>query len=146
MSDIHVSALIKMIEQATEKKPWGGARRGAGRKKTKYRSGTPHRRRQRFEGWRPVHVVLRAMPYVPRLRDAVGYRAVGAALAECAPREDFHVVHISIQSNHIHLLVEADGDRALSRGMQALVIHLARSINAAFGNAGRCSSSATTRR
>ncbi len=40
-------------------------------------------------------------------------------------------MHISIQRNHVHLLVEADSKRALSRGVQGFEISAAKHINAA---------------
>ena len=46
-------------------------------------------------------------------------------------------MHFSVQSNHIHLLVEADGTRTLGRGMQGLGIRLAKTINRRLGRAGR---------
>ena len=49
----------------------------------------------------------------------------------------FRVVHISIQHNHLHLLVEADGKLALSRGMQGFAIAAARAINATAGRTGK---------
>jgi hypothetical protein len=39
------------------------------------------------------------------------------------------LVHFSVQSNHVHLLVEADERRALSRAMQGLGTRLAKGIN-----------------
>src|SRR2546425_4555483 len=37
--------------------------------------------------------------------------------------------HFSVQGNHLHLLVEAEGAESLSRGMQGLTIRIARAIN-----------------
>src|SRR5690606_5978693 len=39
------------------------------------------------------------------------------------------VVHYSVMSNHVHLLVEADDRDALSRGLQGLATRLARAVN-----------------
>lgn len=36
------------------------------------------------------------------------------------PISSLELVHFSVQSNHIHLIVEAQETRALSRGMQGL--------------------------
>ena len=41
------------------------------------------------------------------------------------------VVHLSIQGNHIHLIVEAANAERLARGMQGLQISAARHLNAA---------------
>ena len=51
-------------------------------------------------------------------------------------RERFgmRVIHFSIQGAHLHLVVEAGGAAALSRGMQGLGIRLARGLNRLAGN------------
>jgi REP element-mobilizing transposase RayT len=77
----------------------------------------------------PVHVVLRVVRDVGNLRTQRAYRAVRGALARCAARADYRVVHVSIQSNHLHLLVEADDRGALSRGMQGFAISAAKRLN-----------------
>lgn len=83
----------------------------------------------------PVHVTLRAHRLVPWLRSQRIAKAVAGAIAK-ASRAGFRVLHFSVQSNHVHLLVEA-GDRThLSRGMQALAIRLARQINRRLGRKG----------
>ncbi len=52
-------------------------------------------------------------------------------------RRDFRVVHVSLQGAHVHLVVEADDERALARGMRALEIAAARRLNAAISEARR---------
>ncbi len=51
-------------------------------------------------------------------------------------RNDFRLVHYSIQGNHAHLIVEADNDVALGRGMKAVGSRLARVVNRIFGRCG----------
>ncbi len=51
-------------------------------------------------------------------------------------KESFRVVHFSIQSNHLHLIVEADDETALSRGMQALTIRMVHAAHRALGHGG----------
>ena len=63
--------------------------------------------------------------------------AIARALGGIKAREDFRVVHFSIQDNHIHLLVEAHDTLALSRGMQALTIRMARALNRAASRTGK---------
>jgi REP element-mobilizing transposase RayT len=46
------------------------------------------------------------------------------------------VCQFSVQSNHLHLVVEATGKEALSRGMQGLAIRIAKAINRALGRLG----------
>jgi hypothetical protein len=47
------------------------------------------------------------------------------------------VIHFSIQSNHVHLLAEAETGPALARGMQGLAIRLAKAVNRLLGRHGR---------
>ncbi|HEU4730025.1 MAG TPA: transposase, partial [Kofleriaceae bacterium] len=49
-------------------------------------------------------------------------------------RERFRIVHVSIQRNHVHMLVEAEHKTALARGMQGFQISAARHINTALGD------------
>jgi REP element-mobilizing transposase RayT len=46
------------------------------------------------------------------------------------------IIHYSIHGNHLHLIVEAEGPAALSRGMQGLATRLARRLNALSGRRG----------
>jgi REP element-mobilizing transposase RayT len=54
-------------------------------------------------------------------------------------RERFgmRVVHYSVQQNHVHLIVEADGKRSLTEGMRGLSIRFARGINRVLDRRGR---------
>jgi len=52
-------------------------------------------------------------------------------------RAAFRVVHVSIQRNHVHLLVEAADRRALTAGMQSFAINAARALNASHGRTGK---------
>ena len=114
----------------------GGARRGAGRKPK--RQGRPiiHARRSEVTRHDVVHVSVRAVPGVRRLRSAAGYRAIRQAMLVCVGRPDFRIVHASIQGNHLHLLVEADDQQALARGLRAFMISAARRLNRAASRRG----------
>ena len=115
---------------------WGGRRAGAGRKRLPGQHDSPHRARPALLGRHPVHTVLRTLPSVGRLRRRVVYQAVRRALVAIGVNGGFRVVHMSIQHNHLHLLVEANDARALSRGMQRLAILVARAINRSLGRRG----------
>ena len=54
------------------------------------------------------------------------FRAVRRALTTISRRVSFRVVHMWIQHNHVHVLVEAEDKLALSRGMQAFAIAAAK--------------------
>jgi putative transposase len=83
-----------------------------------------------------VHATLRAVVGIPSLRLEPAFCDVSRALAECS-RDVFRVLHFSVQSDHLHLIVEADHGAALSRGIQGLAIRCARAINRAVGRRGR---------
>ena len=116
---------------------WGGARAGAGRKKSKGSSDPAHRPRPAHKRYEPAHVVLRTRSDVMRLRRGEVLRAIRGALRRSASHVAFRVVHISIQHNHLHLLVEAEHKLALSRGMQGFAIAAARAINRSGRRTGK---------
>jgi REP element-mobilizing transposase RayT len=85
-----------------------------------------------------VHVTLRVLPHVWNLRSQRALRVVeGAVEAATAARSTFRVVHFTLEGNHLHLLVEADRQRALSSGMQGLSIRLAKGLNRMMGRRGK---------
>jgi REP element-mobilizing transposase RayT len=110
----------------------GGAREGAGRPRGTKAS---HRARPRLSRHHPVHVILRTG--ITNLRSGPAFGIVRRCLQRCCEREGFRLVHFSVQSNHIHLLVEADDEKCLARGMQGLAISIAKSLNSAVAREGR---------
>jgi hypothetical protein len=44
-------------------------------------------------------------------------------------RSWFRLIHFSVQDDHAHLIVEADDQRSLGRGMAGLAIRMARAVN-----------------
>ena len=107
-------------------------RKKPGPKPTGKRRDPRHRVRPELDCNTPVHVVLRVDKGVPRLRRRKTFEAIRASLRRLAI-EGFRVCHTSIQSNHLHFLVEAEDRHHLSAGMQALGISLAKRINRACG-------------
>jgi REP element-mobilizing transposase RayT len=118
----------------------GKLARKPGRKpKNGKRAGERHKARPELKPNRPVHVVLRVVDAIRSLRKRHMYKAVREATIAIAMRElhdhpenAFRIVHISIQRNHIHLIVEAQHKMALSRGMQAFQISAAKHLNRAL--------------
>ena len=115
---------------------WGGRRRGAGRKPSGRKIGVRHGPRPPHERWHPVHVTLRARPALPSLREERLVLALRRGLAK-GSRVAFRILHFSIQTDHVHLMVEAEDRRALSRGLQGLGIRLAKAVNGVLGRRGR---------
>jgi putative transposase len=116
---------------------WGGRREGAGRPKGRTSERIPHTRRPRVSRHRPHHITVRTTRGTWNLRSQRCYRPIAAALAEVRKREGVRVVHFSVQHNHVHLIIEADGRRALSGAMRAFLIRIARNLNALMGTHGR---------
>ncbi len=121
-----------------EKVKHGGKREGAGRKKTGMCRDVPHRARPELDPSNPVHVVVR-MKKERRigLRRGRMYTRMRKVIVRYLGRDDFRIVHLSIQHDHVHLIVEAASKRALSRGMQSFTINVARAINADHDSVGQ---------
>lgn len=123
-------------QEAFEFPQWGGARLGAGRKPASARRNVEHSKRPRLAARHPLHVTLRVESGLPSLRQMRAHRAVRIALAAGACRLGLRLVHFAVLSNHLHLICEADGERALSRGVQGLCVRIARAVNRVWRRAG----------
>jgi len=113
-------------------KPRGGKRPSAGRPAKGKRSSEPHKERPFLHARYPVHVTLRTVSAVGNLRRRSVYQAIREATLTAARREDFRIVHVSIQRTHVHLIVEASNKHALATGMQGFQISAAKHLNAAI--------------
>lgn len=74
---------------------------------------------------------------VPSLRQRCVYDAVRELMRKYVDRGDFRIVHISLQRNHLHLIVEATNRDGLRWGMASFAIRAARTINRMFGRRGK---------
>jgi putative transposase len=115
---------------------WGGRRKGAGRKPRRARAGVPHLRRPELKSRHPVHVTMKLKEGLPSLRCKSLARLVLDAFHAAKLRLGARLVHFTVQSNHLHLIVEAEDGRALSRAMQGLAIRIARRLNQRFERRG----------
>jgi REP element-mobilizing transposase RayT len=113
----------------------GGPRPGAGRPRGP-RPRVLHRKRAPVPVDCPVHVTLRVKANLPSLRDGRFVRAWRRSLAEASERGDFRVNHYSLQGDHAHLIIEAQGKDALARGMKSIAARLARALNRVAGRSG----------
>jgi REP element-mobilizing transposase RayT len=108
---------------------WGGRRAGAGRKSRSTRGNVRHQARPRHRAGEPVHVTLRS-GFRP-LRSAFVFPTVRGAIRDLNRRwrDQFRVVHFSVQSDHLHLIAEAVDRKALLGGVRGLSVSLARRVN-----------------
>ena len=125
-----------MMQAELQFRTWGGRREGAGRKRTGL-GGVPYRRRPGFATRMPVHVTWRFAAHVWNLRSRRSLRVIAGALWKGADRGGARVVQLSIQGNHVHLLIEADSTAALTRRMRGLGIAVAKGMNRLMGRRGR---------
>ena len=85
----------------------------------------------------PVHVTVRMRDDGCRLRSGTCFRVLKRAFHAANARFGFRVVHFSVQGNHVHFLVEAEGTRELSRGMQGLNVRMAMALNRLMRRRGK---------
>jgi putative transposase len=136
------SYVVTMRRQGRfEFRTWGGKRRGAGRKRVAARPQVAHRTRERVNARHPILVTTRVVPEVARLRTPVMYDAIRTAMALATKwmyePEPFRIVHASVQGSHLHLLVEAASNAALTRGMKGFLVSCARRLNGIAGRTGK---------
>jgi REP element-mobilizing transposase RayT len=128
---------LKRPEQLELPKPrtHGGARPRAGRPRTK----NLHSRLRRpvHVARFPLHVTMRLSWNLPSLRRRTRFVHVKRAFRHGCDRFGMRMCEFSLQDAHIHLIVEASDKRALSRGMQALSVRIARAVNRMLGRHGQ---------
>ena len=118
---------MKVDQQELPFRQWGGARKGAGRKRQSARPNVPHRRRQDFRKG-AFHVTLRMRREVWNLRTHRCFRALRSAFAHGCERFGFRLVEFSVQRNHVHYvhcIVEAPEAETLGRAMKGLEVRMA---------------------
>lgn len=83
-----------------------------------------------------MHVTVRVLEHVYNLRTRRCFEVVFAAFVACCRLPGFRVVGLTVQGHHLHLLIEAADAEALSHGMLALTIRLAKGLNGVMGRRG----------
>ena len=131
---------LKRMRQVEMRFPsWGGKRAHAGRKSNA--AGKPMQSRlarpqfaQRF----PQHVTIRMLPSVWNMRSQRCFSVLQRVMWKGSAKDfGFKLVHFAVMGSHIHMLVEANGKEALSRGMQGLNIRIAKALNRVMGRQGQ---------
>jgi REP element-mobilizing transposase RayT len=114
----------------------GGKRRGAGRKPKGDAALVSHARRAAFKRPSPVHVTLKVRHDVPSLRAADRFHAIRHAFKAARGRHGLRLAEFAVLGNHLHLIVEADDNSCLSRGLQGLCVRLTRALNRVLRRGG----------
>ena len=124
------------MKQLVMKLPtWGGRRKGAGRKPAGPKAGVAHTPRATLKKL-AVHVNWRVRSHVWNLRAKRCFKRIEEAFWAACDRFGMRITHFSVQGNHIHLIVEADDEECLSRGMQGLGVRIAKKLNQVMGRKG----------
>ncbi|MFP5490366.1 MAG: hypothetical protein ACLGG0_02610 [Bacteriovoracia bacterium] len=101
----------------------GGRRPGAGRKRI-HSKGVAHRVREKVQMRHAMHVNFK---YCTTIRHKRGLSLLKRAILN-ARKMGLRVIHFSLQSNHIHLILEAQDNAILTRGMRSLTVTIAKGL------------------
>jgi hypothetical protein len=101
----------------------GGRRPNSGRKRI-HSKGVAHRTRERVKAKQLLHVNFK---YRLNIKNKMSLRFLKRAILH-ARSKNLKVIHFSLQSNHIHLILEASSNFVLTQGMRALTVTFAKNI------------------
>ena len=101
----------------------GGRRPGAGRKRI-HSKGVAHRVREKVQMRHAMHVNFK---YRTTIRHKKGLSLLKRAILN-ARKMGLRVIHFSLQNNHIHLILEAQDNAILTRGMRSLTVTIAKGL------------------
>jgi REP element-mobilizing transposase RayT len=85
----------------------------------------------------PALVTIKLRAGLPKLRQQRERSALLARFARGKDRFGFRLLHFAIHNDHLHFVVEAKDRTALCRGLQGLLIRLARGLNKLWGRKGK---------
>ena len=102
----------------------GGRRPGSGRKRI-HSKGVAHRRREHVNQRTPLHINFKFRAYI---RNKVCLRLLKRAILN-ARKQGLRILHFSLQTNHIHLIIEATDNESLTSGMRSLTVTFAKGLN-----------------
>ena len=138
-AQLRIPAVTKADAASRKAEREARRRRGGRPKKPAGERGVSHGARPVHVQRHPVHVTVRVAAGMPSLRDGKVFPTVRRVLQKAAHqfRQMFRIVEYSVQSNHVHLVVEAADSRELSRGMQGFGIRLAKNLNLRLSRQGR---------
>ncbi len=101
----------------------GGRRPGSGRKRI-HSKGVAHRQRDKVGSRNPMHINFK---YRTQIKTKFCLRLLKKAILN-ARTHGLRVNHFSLQSNHIHLIVEAESNETLTKGMRSLTVTFAKGL------------------
>lgn len=102
----------------------GGRRPGSGRKRI-HSKGASHREREQITKRTPLHINFK---YRISIKNKAALQLLKRAMMN-GRRHGLRVLHFSLQHNHVHLIVEADTNDILTKGMRSITVTFAKGLN-----------------
>jgi putative transposase len=84
-----------------------------------------------------VGFLVKLREHLPPLRRRDAYAALRAAVVAGGDRNGFRLIHYAVLNDRLHFVVEATGHPALTRGVQGLLVRIARTLNRLWQRRGR---------
>jgi putative transposase len=103
----------------------GGRRPGSGRKRI-HSQGVAHRSREKVKKTTPLHINFKIQKGGLRSKSILKFLKHAILKAR---HQGLHITHFSLQTNHVHLMVEAYNNQILSQGMRSLLISFSKKLN-----------------
>ena len=116
---------------------WGGPQRGAGHSPVGKRAGVSHKTRAPLAARFPVHVTMKLRSGLPSLRQRAELGVLLLQFHRGCERFGMRLGHFSVQSNHIHLILEGRCRRSISSGINGLAVRIARGLNRLWDRTGK---------
>lgn len=132
------SQLSLAFEPRRKKSKKKKAGRGPGRPPSG-RGLVAHRARPKLSDRHPVHVTYRMAKGVRSLRGFKLWRALWKAFVKVQRKPDeagFRICQFSVQGNHLHLICEADDERALSQGLRGFATSVSKRFHGLLARKG----------
>lgn len=113
----------KQLNLNLNKGRWGGRREGSGRKRI-HSPGVAHRSREKVNSRNPLHINFKYRTFI---RNKQCLKLLKRAIVN-ARRQGLKILHFSMQSNHMHFIIEAESNEILTKGMRSLTITFAKGL------------------
>ena len=115
---------MRQLKMTLNGRNHGGLREGSGRKRV-HSKGVSHRTRETVNKHTPLHINFK---FKTHIRNKTCLKILKRAIAN-ARSFGMRIVHFSMQSNHLHFIIEADNNGILTTGMRSLTITFAKGLN-----------------
>lgn len=113
----------KQLKLNIYKGSWGGRRPGSGRKRL-HSKGVAHRTRELVTKRTPLHINFK---FKTLIRNKHCLKLLKKAIIN-ARSHGLRILHFSLESNHVHLIIEALDNQTLTKGMRSLTVTFSKGV------------------